>query len=147
MNDELSSVAKRTVAGEQSGFVEVRSIADNLVEMQGSLFEYSQLLDSVLAIVLFGFAQAFPRLAHIWIWLVLTTMGINSELIGVIECLCGDIAASVFHNGQRLHSFLNRAGIKQDCKRQPVCDLLGPPDPRAFVVSGTANGANHALCR
>lgn len=62
--DELSSIAKVAVASELRGFVEGRHIADNTVDVEGTLLEYSQLLDSLLVVIRFHFAQAFPSLAH-----------------------------------------------------------------------------------
>lgn len=115
VNAELSDIAKRTIAREQRGFVEGRAIGDNIIEMEGALYEYSQLCDSMAAVVLLDFAQAFPNLAHKWMWCVLTVMGINAALLATIKALYGDLVTYVFHDGRKLHTFPIRAGIKQGC--------------------------------
>lgn len=115
VNMEMSDIAKRTVAGEQRGFVGGRTIGDNVIDMEGALYEYSQLCDSMAAIVLLDFAQAFPSLAHRWIRRVLKVMGLNTALLATIEALYTDLVTYVFHNGRKLHSFPIKAGIKQGC--------------------------------
>lgn len=115
VNLELSDIAKRTIVDEQRGFVEGRTIGDNVIEMEGALYEYSQLCDSMAAIVLLDFAQAFPSLSHRWMLRVLRTMGINEALLATIEALYDDLITYVFHNGRKLHPLPIRAGIKQGC--------------------------------
>lgn len=95
--------------------MEGRNIADNVLEMEGSLYEYTQLLDALPAIILFDFAQAFPSLAHVWIWRVLHTLGVNPKLICLVQALYCDLHTAVFHNGRRLNTFRILAGIKQGC--------------------------------
>lgn len=103
VNEDMSSIVKRTVAGEQRGFVEGLAIGGNIVEMGSARFEHSQLLDSMPATVVFNFAQASPSLARRWIWRVLEAMGVNSHLIATIRCLYADLVTLVFYNSNWFH--------------------------------------------
>lgn len=141
VNAEMSDIAKRAVAGEQRGFVEGRSIGDNLLEMERALSEYSQLCDSMAAIVLLDFAQAFPTLAHKWISRVLTVMGVNTAFLATIQALYYDLVTYIFHNGRKLHSLPIRAGIKQGC---PLSGRLVEIRADSLIRAYLANLTSHS---
>lgn len=73
-NDELATIADRTACAPQWGFVRGRQLADNVIVVEGGLEEFSQLVDSLLAIILLDFAQAFPPLSHCWMFAVLSAL-------------------------------------------------------------------------
>lgn len=134
-NLELSTIAKTTVAGEQRGFIEGRNITDNVLEIEGSLFEFSQLLDALPAIILYDFAQAFPSLAHRWIWLVLEALDVHPRLRALVRCLYTDLQTSVFHAGRRMNTFRILAGIKQGCPMSgSIFALCADPLIRAHLL-------------
>lgn len=72
-NRALACVAKRTVCGEQRGFVVDRVMGDNLVEVEGAMQELS-ITGRTPACSLLDFMQAFPSLAHAWMFRVLQVM-------------------------------------------------------------------------
>lgn len=58
MNEELARIAQTAVCAQRPGPVVFRQIADNMFEAEGGLIEFSQLLESLLALCL-EFTQAF----------------------------------------------------------------------------------------
>lgn len=79
-NVELARIAQEVVFHQKRGSIAGRHISDNLMEIEGGLYEFDQLLDALPAIIILDFAQAFPSLAHRWIRLVLGTLGISPAL-------------------------------------------------------------------
>lgn len=104
-NDSLALVSQHTVVPGQRSFIAGRSIADNVLEVEGALCEPSQLLESLPVIILFDFSQAFPSLSRSWMWTVLGELGVNQRLVTFIQMLDGDLCADIFHGGMVIAAF------------------------------------------
>lgn len=87
-------------------------MSDNVLEVEGGLYEYSQILDALPAIILYDFAQAFASLSHSWIWSVLGELGLDPRLIRFVQILYADLYTGIFHNGIRHPGFIINSGSR-----------------------------------
>lgn len=77
--------------------------ATNILEVQGSLVAFAMALESLPAVILLDFDQAFASLARRWMWMVLDCLGVCVE------------HTTVYHQGCYLTTSAMAAGIKQGC--------------------------------
>lgn len=90
-----------------------RQMADNIIEVEGALYEFPQLADALPAIILLGSAQAFPSLACVWLLSVLRTLGINEDLLNVMTALDTVLYSTIYRGGRELSDIIMPSGIKQ----------------------------------
>lgn len=112
-----------------AGFIAGSHISDNLMDLEGGLYVFDQLLDALPAIILLDLAQAFPRLPIVGFGL----FSEPSELAlrsATSSRAYSDLSTTIFHNGQRLAMFGISSGIKQGCPLSGSI-LCRPLDPRA----------------
>jgi exonuclease III len=115
LNDRLSALCQITVASQQRGFVAGRHIEDNLFSLEAAAISLSATNLRRSAAILFDFCTAFPSLAHVWIFLVLSTMRIPDGFVTAIRQLYELCFAMLLFNGAELTSLLIGSGIKQGC--------------------------------
>jgi hypothetical protein len=115
LNSRLSHLCKLTVAEQQRGFVSGRHIEDNIFTLESAALAFSATNVKRAAVILFDFMTAFPSIAHAWIFMVLTTMGIPARFIAAIQKLYLDCFAALSFNGMELDALCIASGIKQGC--------------------------------
>lgn len=88
-------------------------MADNAIEFEGAANAYSQLHERNLAGILPGFAQAFPSLAHAWMWADIVWLEVCEDLQNLIQPLCSYLTTVAYFDEP--NSIRTRVGIKQGC--------------------------------
>lgn len=79
-----AQVARGSVAEPQRGFVAGRRIEDSTLGFDGACAEASLLPDYAAAVLLLDFAQAFPSLAHRWMFRVLEHMALPEHFVSTV---------------------------------------------------------------
>eukprot|EP00959_Pyramimonas_sp_CCMP1952_P062908 1315215-Pyramimonas_sp.AAC.1 len=67
------------------------------------------------ALLLTGFASAFPSLAQEWLFFVLEAMSIPSPLVHFFQMLCSDNTAILSLRGRRHGLIRIASGVKRGC--------------------------------
>jgi hypothetical protein len=115
LNRPLAEAAKVTVHPRQRGFVQGRSLIDNVLEVEGFAQSYSTAEADNPAIFLFDLLAAFPSLSHQWLFVVLRKMGVPRKFIKALKALYKDCFATITLGGRRLRWILMLSGIRQGC--------------------------------
>lgn len=137
-NAELADIAQRTVSCQQRGFVPGRQLADNVISVEGGLFEFTQLHNCLPAVILLDFAQAFPSLSHTWLFAVLEEIGINPYLRNLILALYNNLVTTVYFGGCELDGINITSGIKQGCPLSgSIFAIAADPLIRAYLAATT----------
>ena len=89
INRPLAEVAKITAHPRQRGFVQGRSLIDNVLEVEGFAQSYAIAEAENPAIFLFDLLAAFPSLSHKWLFVVLRKMGSTEDHQGPESSLQG----------------------------------------------------------
>ncbi|CAK0860694.1 unnamed protein product, partial [Prorocentrum cordatum] len=110
------------------GFVPSRNFGNNIVELDGASREYSQQDNVSVAmplLVSFDFQQAFPSVAHQWLFLVLRRAGLPealcwffAELYRCVQCWSANACSSSINNsvyGNAALLYYIQSGIVQGC--------------------------------
>lgn len=114
-NQELTTIADKVVVGNQRGFIPQRVMSDNIIQLEGTAFAYSQLWGVTPAGILLDFAQAFPSLAHQWMWAAINALGVCTEFHSLLHVLYFELITTVFFDNSELNTIKIAAGIKQGC--------------------------------
>ena len=115
INLPLAEVAKISVHPRQRGFVQGRSLVDNLIEVEGYAQSFATASAENPAIVLFDIRAAFPSLAHQWFFVVMRKMGIPRFIIDALKRLYQDGVAIISLLGRRWNRIPVKSGIRQGC--------------------------------
>ncbi len=89
-----------------------RSMADNILELEGAMV-CSSTVSLKAAAVFFDFANAFPSLAHTWIFLVLHRLGIPQQIIRMVKLLYSNCRSHLLLVGSVVAIMTTTSGIKQ----------------------------------
>lgn len=90
-------------------------MTDNIIEFEGAAYAFSQLYGVTLAGILLDFSQAFPSLAHAWMWAVISSLGVCDEMQNLPHALYDSLVTTVLYNNTELNEFAIAAGVKQGC--------------------------------
>lgn len=90
-------------------------MADNIIEFERAAYVWSQLHGRTAAGILFGFAQAFPSLAHARMWAVIARWGVCDSLLHLLHSLCTDLTTSTFYDNTEVYNIYIEAGITHGC--------------------------------
>ena len=115
INRPLAEVAKITAHPRQRGFVQGRSLIDNVLEVEGFAQSYAIAEAENPAIFLFDLLAAFPSLSHKWLFVVLRKMGVPQRIIKALRALYKDCFATIVLGGRRLREIPMLSGIRQGC--------------------------------
>jgi hypothetical protein len=115
INRTLAEVAKIVVHPRQRGFVQGRSLVDNVLEVEGYAQSYTIAEAENPAIFLFDLMAAFPSLSHQWLFVVLAKMRIPKGIIRALKALYADCSATIVLGGRRLRTIHMLSGIRQGC--------------------------------
>jgi hypothetical protein len=115
LNRPLAEAATITVHPRQRGFVNGRSLLDNVLEVEGIAQSFAIAEADDPAIILFDIMAAFPSLSHQWLFVVLVKMGIPQATIQAFKALYRDCFATIMLMGKRRRRFAIKSGIRQGC--------------------------------
>jgi hypothetical protein len=135
INRPLAEVAKLVVHPRQRGFVQGRSLIDNVLEVEGYAQSYTIADAENPAIFLFDVMAAFPSLSHQWLFVVLAKMRIPKEIIRALKGLYADCSATIVLGGRRLRSFCMLSGIRQGCPASGTLFALAIDPCLRYLIS------------
>lgn len=116
LNATLENLASRLVHPSQRGFVEGRSMHENIVRTLAPVHRSLRYPQSDIAVVLFDIAAAFPSPGWGSIWAVMAGMRIPAWLISSLRALCEGSTAQIVFGGILTDAGFDIArGIKQGC--------------------------------
>ena len=146
INRPLAEVAKIAVHPRQRGFVQGRSLVDNVLEVEGFAQSYTIADAENPAIFLFDVMAAFPSLSHQWLFVVLAKMRIPKGIIRALKALYADCSATIVLGGRRLRSFNMLSGIRQGCPASGTLFALAIDPCLRYLISqiGPARGLVNA---
>ena len=149
INRPLAEVAKIIVHPRQRGFVQGKSLIDNVLEVEGFAQSYTIAEAENPAIFLFDVMAAFPSLSHQWLFVVLAKMKIPKVIIRALKAMYADCSATIVLGGRRLRSFNMLSGIRQGCPASGTLFalaidpclrfLIGKVGPKRGIVNAYAD--------
>ncbi|KAL3694644.1 hypothetical protein R1sor_008295 [Riccia sorocarpa] len=121
--DRIKQIIPRLVDEEQTGFVEGRSIVDNVISLKLG----QDIAVSTKQATLFcklDFVKAFDRIEHIYIWDTLAAMDFHPRFIYLLQGLIATGRSKVSINGELTDSFALERGVRQGCSVSPLLFAL-----------------------
>ena len=115
LNSPMSELCARVVSPQQRGFVSGRAAHDNIIELEAAMLSASSTSVRSAAAVFFDFANAFPSIAHVWIFAVLERLGVPDRVIRFVRALYHDCRALLCFAGAVVGCLQIESGIKQGC--------------------------------
>ncbi|KAL3694931.1 hypothetical protein R1sor_008582 [Riccia sorocarpa] len=115
-----STILPGLVDVDQTGFVDGRSIMDNVVNLKLC----QDLVNTTKEATIFcklDFEKAFDRVQHEYLWDLLAAMNFNQHFISMAQMLISNGQAKVHINGRFTKTFKLQRGVRQGC---PVSPLL-----------------------
>jgi hypothetical protein len=135
LNRPLAEAAKVTVHPRQRGFVQGRSLIDNILEVEGFGQSYTIAEADNPAIILFDIMAAFPSLSHQWLFVVLRKMRVPVQFINALKALYKDGFATINLNGKRWRRFPILSGIRQGCPASGTLFALAIDPCLRYLIS------------
>ena len=99
INQHLAEAARVTVHPRQRGFVQGRSLVDNVLEVEGYGQSYTIAEGDNPAILLFDLMAAFPSLSHQLLFVVLRKMRVPKRILRALGALYKDCFATILLGG------------------------------------------------
>ena len=112
----------------QRGFLRGRSMLQNILDVETKSIVYAHEQYGLLArpvTILFDFANAFPSLAHEFLWMVLHFIGVPPLVIGAIQQLYKNNTHLWEFRGRTRKVYIAKSGVKQG----------GPLSALLFVIA------------
>lgn len=116
----LQVAAQASVCKAQRGFIRGRAMLDCVYEIEAHAVVSSLLGGTRPAIITHDFSSAFPSIAHVFIFLVLTASGVPLSVIVAIRALYTDCYCWVLFSGMLFDGLEAMSGIKQGCPMSGV---------------------------
>ena len=135
LNRPLAEAAKVTVHPRQRGFVQGRSLIDNVLEVEGFGQSYTIAEADNPAIILFDIMAAFPSLSHQWLFVVLRKMKVPLRVINALKALYEDGFATITLGGRRWRRVPILSGIRQGCPASGTLFALAIDPCLRFLIS------------
>jgi exonuclease III len=135
LNRPLAEAATITVHPRQRGFVNGRSLLDNVLEVEGFAQSFAIAEADDPAIILFDIMAAFPSLSHQWLFVVLVKMGIPLATISAFKALYRDCFATIMLMGKRRRRFAIKSGIRQGCPASGTLFALAMDPCIRYLIS------------
>lgn len=114
-NEALAAIAARSVAMQQQGFVPGRSIDDCIVGLDGAMTAASLQAGESAMTILFDFANAFPSLAHAYLFRLLRKMRVLERLVCFVEGMYKNMSTTFEVDGVPVATMPICSGIRQGC--------------------------------
>ncbi|KAL3695038.1 hypothetical protein R1sor_008689 [Riccia sorocarpa] len=123
LSTRLKAIVPRLVDSEQCGFIEGRSIMDNVMCLRLSQ-EIAQERREPALFCKLDFVKAFDRVEHNFLWETLRAMGFSQDFISLAGGLIAQGTAKVHVNGLFTGSFPLERGVRQGCPVSPTLFVL-----------------------
>lgn len=107
------------VSEEQRGFIQGRSMLDNVIELEHGMME-NALKELKPIAVLIDFRAAFPSVSHDYMHRTLEDIGLPRAALRVIKNFYDGGRCKMVHAGGRWEGFDMNAGIRQGCPLAPI---------------------------
>jgi exonuclease III len=135
LNRPLAEAATVMVHHRQRGFVNGRSLLDNVLEVEGFAQSFAIAEADDPAIILFDIMAAFPSLSHQWLFVVLTKMKVPRVIIAAFRALYQDCHAMINLLGKRRRRFAILSGIRQGCPASGTLFALAMDPCIRFLIA------------
>ena len=140
LNRTLSALCTVAVSAPQRGFVSGRVISDNIIILETAMMKFYCTSARSAASILFDFANAFPSIAHQWIFCVPERLPVPPQALRLIKLLYSDCRAMLMFNGVPVGFIAILSGIKQGCPLSgSIFTLAVDPLIRCFLVASLVN--------
>lgn len=137
----VQGVLPHVIRSNQTGFVEGRSILDNVYLAQEA-FEWAEEDNQDLVLLLLDFEKAFDRIEWVFLFKALEVLGFNDTWVRWVKSLYKAASSAIKVNGTMGPDFPLKRSVRQGCPLAPylfilATDVLGylMADPR-FEVEG-----------
>ena len=107
------------VSEAQRGFIQGRSMLDNVIELEHSMMENALTEKNPMA-VLIDFRAAFPSVSHEYMHKTLEAIGLPRAALHVVKNFYDGGKCSLVFAGGRWRGFDMGAGIRQGCPLAPI---------------------------
>ena len=111
----FEELAVKWVSKEQRGFVRGRFMHDNIVDVEAQGVAFTSVKVPQVIMFFLDFAAAFPSVAHEFIFMVLTFIGVPSNVINAVRLLYTNNKHNILFGGSCHKGFTVLAGMKQGC--------------------------------
>jgi endonuclease/exonuclease/phosphatase family metal-dependent hydrolase len=135
LNRPLAEAATVMVHPRQRGFVNGRSLLDNVLEVEGFAQSFAIAEADDPAIILFDIMAAFPSLSHQWLFVVLAKMKVPRVIIAAFRALYRDCHATINLLGKRRRRFEILSGIRQGCPASGTLFALAMDPCIRFLIA------------
>ncbi|KAL3686353.1 hypothetical protein R1sor_008927 [Riccia sorocarpa] len=135
----IKDLVPKLVDPEQTGFVDGRSITDNILCVKLSQELAGQRNVPSLFYKL-DFAKAFDHVQHEFLWETMRQMGFCQNYIELIQGLVGHGSAKVYFNGTATNSFSLERGVRQGCPISPLLFALSTQPLMALLQDEEKKG-------
>lgn len=122
---DKSKYVTRTACGHKRGFIPGRRILDNIVEIEGALYEHSMGAHTFAGGLLLDFADSFPSIPQCWASCVVCLMHTPIEPFNITHALCISLIATIPFNSHGVASVNITLGIQQGCPLSGTLLALG----------------------
>ncbi|KAL3699252.1 hypothetical protein R1sor_017274 [Riccia sorocarpa] len=119
----IKQLVPTLVDEEQVGFVDGRSITDNILYLKLSQ-ELARERNQPSIFCKLDFSKAFDRVQHEFLWATMRQMNFGSEYIQLVQGLVAQGSAKIHLNGASTTSFPLKRGARQGCPFSPLLFAL-----------------------
>jgi hypothetical protein len=119
----LQPVLVEIISHDQSAFLPLRYILDNIVLTQETL-NWAKVSKQPLLLLKLDFAKAYDRVSWPFLFLAMEALGFNQAFIKMTKLLLKDATASVCVNGEPSTPFKISRGVRQGCPLAPYLFLI-----------------------
>jgi hypothetical protein len=152
LSNRIKKVLPRLVGVQQTGFIEGRSIQDNILTLK--LVQEKVIREKTpVAMLQIDFQKAYDRVDHQFVWSVMRKMGFDEMYIELVQALVVEGTVKVHFNGSFTERVQLQRGVCQGCPlapllyaliKQPLMDLLQEQN-RTGKIQGVDVGEGHQL--
>ncbi|KAL3677394.1 hypothetical protein R1sor_027342 [Riccia sorocarpa] len=115
----IKTIVPRLVDEEQAGFVDGRTITDNILCLKLSQ-ELAEERQRPTIFCKLDFSKAFDRVQHVFLWETMRQMNFCPEYIQLVQGLVSRGSAKIHINGSATESFPLQQGVRQGCPISPL---------------------------
>ena len=142
---KLASVAPDIIHKDQAGFVQGRSIFDQ-VKLAKLMIDYGEMKEIRGAIVALDQEKAYDKIMHTYLWKVLEKFGFPNHFIQVVKTLYNNASTVVIINGVISTPFLVIRGVRQgdplscllfNLSIEPMAEMIRHSSIHGIEVPGT----------
>ncbi|KAL3697957.1 hypothetical protein R1sor_012033 [Riccia sorocarpa] len=144
MANKIKNLMPKLVDNLQTGFIEGRTIASNLLSLKLGQ-DWTRLSDQECVFVQLDFVKAYDRLEHGFLWRTLASMGFSEATLKIIKGLAQGGLAMVHLNEDFTQSFPIQRGVRQGCPLAPYLFTLTTQVFMDTIQAGVNDGSIRGL--